>query len=162
MNKFQTAYKVESKPVVKTGEGLTEQAHADECDMNKILNKYAKTGFIEHAKKNEGRYDDVSAIDFQKAMDTVAQVKTMFEELPSKFRAEFGSPEGFLTFAQDPANAQTMQKMGILHGNDGFDISGAQVMTPTEALAALQSEQQALKDAQASQEAPQQVTEPQA
>jgi phage internal scaffolding protein len=143
---FQTAYGANKKPVIKPKKGepvLTEQAHKDECDMNRILDKYQKTGFIEHAKKHEGRYDDVTNVDFQEAMNVVANVKSMFEELPSKFRAEFeNNPGKFLEFAQNPQNAEKMHKMGILLGNDGFDIRGAAIMTPTEAGYALQKEQE--------------------
>lgn len=147
---FQTAYSEVNKPKIKTGKGLTEQAHKDECDMNKILHKYQKTGFIAHAKKHEGRYDDVTAVDFQEAAIIVANVKSMFEELPSKFRNEFeGNPAKFLEFAQNPENAAKMARMGILLGNDGFDISGAAVMTPTEASYALQAELNATQDATA-------------
>lgn len=135
---FQVAYGKTKKPTIDCGPGMTEQAHKDECDINKILRDYQRTGFMKHAKQHEGRYDDVSAVDFQQAMITVANVKTMFEELPSNFRKEFGNdPAQFLAFAQNPENGTKMEKMGILMGNDGFDIQGAQVMTPTEASLAL-------------------------
>jgi hypothetical protein len=154
--KYQIAYGKTARPTVDTGKGLTEQAHKNECDMNVILRDYQRTGFIKHAKEHEGRYDDVSAVDFQQAMITVANVKSMFEELPANFRKEFeNNPSNFLAFAQDPNNGPMMQEMGIIRGNDGFDVSGATVKTPTEASMALKAAQEA---AQAATQAP--VSEP--
>lgn len=119
-------------PTIDTGEGLTEQSHKQECDINYILKDYARTGFIKHANQNAGQYDDVTAVDFQSAMDTVANVKTMFENLPSGVRAEFnGRPEQFLEYVQNPANTEALAQRGILHGNDGLDISGAYTTAPT-------------------------------
>lgn len=120
-------------PTIDTGEGLTEQSHKNECDMNYILKDYARTGFIKHANQNAGQYDDVTSVDFQSAMDTVANVKSMFEGLPSAVRAEFShNPSQFLDYVQNPANTQALAERGILHGNDGIDIRGAYTAAPTE------------------------------
>lgn len=121
-------------PTIDTGKGLTEQAHKDQCDINQILRDYARTGFMKHAKENEGRYDDVSAVDFQKAQITVANVKSMFEGLPSQIRKEFDhDPSRFLNYVQDPSNALQLQQRGIIVGNDGIDITGAYTAAPTKA-----------------------------
>lgn len=135
---FQTAYSREIKSVtVFNDEHMTEQAHKDTTDINRILKDYQKTGFIAHAKKHEGQYDDVSSMDFEKAMATVANVKSMFEGLPSTYREQFGNnPTNFLQFVQNPQNTDTLKKMGILKGNDGFDIHGAATLAPVEAKAA--------------------------
>lgn len=113
-------------PTIDCGEGLTEQAHKSTCDINKILADYARTGFMRHAKEHEGKYDDVSAVDFQEAQFIVANVKNMFEGLPSEIRKEFDhDPAKFLDYAQDPKNGEELAKRGILAGNDGLDIAGA-------------------------------------
>lgn len=120
-------------PTIDCGEGLTEQAHKDQCDINLILEDYTRTGFMRHARENKGRYDDVSAVDFQKAMETVANVKSMFEGLPSEIRKEFnGDPANFLNYVQNPENAKVLEQRGILAGNDGIDISGAYTKAPTK------------------------------
>ena len=64
-------------PTINTGKGLTEQSHLEQCDINIILADYSRTGFMRHAKENQGRYDDVTSYDFQKSMETVANVKSM-------------------------------------------------------------------------------------
>lgn len=113
-------------------ESLTEQSHKEQTDINLILKDYRRTGFIAHAKKHQGQYDDVSAVDFQNAMDTIANTKSMFEALPSAIRAEFGNDTiSFLNYVQNPANASVLEQRGILVGNDGINIHGAIVDTPT-------------------------------
>lgn len=119
------------KTGLDTGPGLTEQAHKDETDMNLILEKYARTGYIRHAKKHQGKYDDISVQDFQSAMFIVSNAQSMFNELPALVRKEFGNePSRFLDFVQNPANEGRMRELGILRGNDGLDISGAAVGSP--------------------------------
>jgi phage internal scaffolding protein len=129
--KIQKALRKSQRSVINTGEGLTEQAHKDDCDINYILRNYQKTGLIKHAKNNQGKYDDISAVDFSEAMIIVAQAKSMFEELPANMRKRFGNdPGAFLNFVQTPGNEAEMVKMGIARGNDGIDVSGAPTGAP--------------------------------
>jgi len=119
---------------IDTGEGLTEQAHKDQCDINSILHDYTRTGFIRHAKENQGQYDDVTAYDFQQAQNMVANVKTMFETLPSEIRQEFSqNPSTFLDYVQNPSNGKELAERGILIGNDGINIHGATSRALTKA-----------------------------
>jgi hypothetical protein len=107
------------------GPSMTEQAHKDQCDMNYILKDYVRTGFIKHAKGHAGKYDDYSGADFQSAMDTVANVKSLFEGLPSAIKKEFNyKPDLFLDYMQNPENAGSLAKRGISIGVDGINIRG--------------------------------------
>jgi phage internal scaffolding protein len=98
-----------------TGESLTLQAMKDECDVNRILAKYRKTGAAEFLNRYQGDYGDfVSAPDFEEAQNAVAKALSMFEELPSGVRARFSnSPSEFLAFAQEPSNIAEMRSMGL-------------------------------------------------
>jgi phage internal scaffolding protein len=130
--KLQRAYSKTKRVTVETGPGLTEQAHKNETDMNYILRDYQRTGLIKHAKLNEGRYDDIAVQDFQEAMFIVKNAQDMFDQLPSNIRKRFqNNPAEFLAFVQNPENEQEMRFLGILEGNDGFDISGKPVPSPT-------------------------------
>lgn len=118
---------------IETGPGLTEQAHAKECDINQILKGYYKTGLIKHAQRFEGKYDDFSSVDFQNAMYIVAQARQMFGQLPAKMRQRFNHDPGeFMDFCRDSNNREEMQRLGILKGNDGLDIKGAASKAPVE------------------------------
>jgi hypothetical protein len=129
-----TRGKQKRKVVTVTGETKTEQAHKKQCDMNHILRNYQKTGLIQHAKKYEGTYDDITVQDFQEAMFKVQNAMNMYEELPSNIRERFNGPEAFIAFTNDPANAPEMQRMGILPGNDGLkaDSTPSGAPTPTD------------------------------
>lgn len=128
---IQKAFRVSQRVKLECKEDLTEQAHKNETDMNYILRDYARTGFIKHSKENQGRYDDVSVQDFQDAMYIVTEAKNMFNELPAMVRNRFAhDPAQFLEFVQNPDNKAEMQKMGILQGNDGLDLSGVPTSAP--------------------------------
>lgn len=112
---------------------LTEQTHKKQCDLNYILRNYQKTGTIEHVRKNQGRYDDISPMDFTEAMHTVSEARNMFNELPAYIRKRVGGePEKFLEFVQNPDNREELQRLGMLAGNDGVNSKGEQVPSPTE------------------------------
>lgn len=123
--KIQRALEVSQRVGLDTGPGLTEQGHKNETDMNYILRDYARTGFVRHANKNAGRYDDVAVQDFQTAMLIVTEAQDMFNELPSLVRKRFqNSPQAFLEFCADPANSNEMVRLGIAQGVDGVDAKG--------------------------------------
>lgn len=97
---------------------LTQQEFKDEADINNIMARYMKTGQIDFVNKHEPQYGDVSAVDFQTAMETVAQGKSMFADLPSAIRERFkNDPSLFLEFIGDEKNAQEAAKMGLLSEN---------------------------------------------
>ena len=103
-----------TRVTVDTGEGITEQSHKRETDINYILEDYKRTGFMKHAKENQGRYDDISVQDFQDAMFKVTEAQNMFNELPGGIRKEFdNNPARFLDFVQNPDNAQKLVDMGL-------------------------------------------------
>lgn len=114
------------RSTVDTGPGLTEQAHSRECDMNYIIDRYQATGLITHAKRFEGRYDDVSVADFQEAMFLVKSAQSMFDALPANVRKRFANdPAEFISFVTDPRNSDEIDKLGLSVGLDGKDRSGA-------------------------------------
>lgn len=125
MATFQKPYKKTARPTIDCGDGLTEQAHKKQCDMNYILRNYQKTGFINHANKHMGQYDDVTAADFQEAMFLVKRAQNMFEALPSNIRKRFqNDPAEFYRFTNDPGNKDEMIRLGIIQGVDGLDGKG--------------------------------------
>jgi hypothetical protein len=107
-----------------TGEGMTEQSHKKQCDMNYILRNYQKTGLITHAKKYQGQYDDVTVQDFNDAMLIIDKATNMYAELPANIRERFNGPVDFIKFTNNPGNAEEMKRLGILKGNDGLNSSG--------------------------------------
>jgi phage internal scaffolding protein len=111
---FRTAYGQKLRVAIATGDGLTEQNHKDETDINNIVRKYNKTGLIDHLNQFEKQYGDMTGYDYQDAMNTVAAANTMFEGLPSAIRNQFDNdPAKFINFVDDEANADKLVKMGL-------------------------------------------------
>lgn len=112
--------------ITDTGtESRTRQEFKDECDINRILASYQRTGALNHFAKYSGSYGDFSACDLQTAQNLLIRARQMFDELPSAIRREVSTPEGFLDFVQNPANAEKMAALGLTK-----PVPGAQPPAP--------------------------------
>lgn len=114
-------------------QSLTEQSHKDSCDINTIVKTFTPDSLQQHAEAYKGRYDDFTSSDFNESMNIVANVKSMFEGLPSETRKTFGNdPTQFLDFVQNPENHKKVQQMGIKSGLDGKDSKGESLKPKVE------------------------------
>ncbi len=114
--KFRTAYNLgnENYSEKHSDDGLTEQHHADTCDINKILAQFMETGILPTSTNKDPQYGDVSEHDFQEVQNQLAQAKTLFEGLPDPVKAQFDNkPFKFLHFAEDPKNMDSLVEMGL-------------------------------------------------
>ncbi len=110
-NAFSRGLRVQ---VVFEGTGRTRQSSRDECDINVIMSKYAKTGFINHLTRHGGDYGFASSVDFHGAMNIVTKADQMFGDLPAVARNRFhGDPAEFLDFVADPDNLDEMRLLGL-------------------------------------------------
>lgn len=98
--------------VTNPDENRTLQAFKDEADINKLMARYQRQGFIPPDTR-QAIYADVSDIpDFLEARQRVDLAITAFNALPADVRLECGNdPAVFLQRIQDPAWAQ---KHGLL------------------------------------------------
>lgn len=133
LGNFITAYGSKVKVSLSCkGPGRTKQAHKDECDINKILDRYRKTGVLDFAAKHEPQYGDVTAVDFQEAQFTVAKAMGMFADLPAHVRNRFSNKPGeFLRFVQNPDNRAEAQELGLLKVKEPVAAPVAPVPAPT-------------------------------
>lgn len=94
---------------------LTHQSFKDDCDINKLMARYEKTGILDHVNRVQGAYGDFSeTVDFQTAFDVVRNAEAMFMTLPARVRADFRNDPGeFLTFATNPENQEKMIEYGL-------------------------------------------------
>ena len=94
------------------GVSMTEQHHARSCDINTIMAKYQKTGVLEHLARYEPTFGDVSDLDFKRAMDTVAAVKSEFHDLPAFVRDHFDQDEAaYLAAVSTPEGLQEIREL---------------------------------------------------
>jgi phage internal scaffolding protein len=124
--KYKTAYDYPNHMKVEidaTQGGMTKQSMQEECDINKIMAKFQRTGNVSHLNKYEGKYGDATSIDLHSAMNVVTNAHTMFNELPSETRTKFKNDPGlFLDFVQDEKNQEEMVKMGLAKATRAPDI----------------------------------------
>lgn len=98
------------------GPGRTKQSFKDECDINRIMSRYASTGVLDFIEKREARFADVSETDFLSAMQTVAEAQSAFNLLPSDLRLRFeNEPSRLLAFLDDPKNLQEAIDLGLVN-----------------------------------------------
>lgn len=103
-----------------------------ECDINNIMAKYQRTGVLDHIKSHGLHYGDYEATDFQQAMELLANAQAMFDELPSKARKHFkNDPAEFLSFINDPNNADLMVELGLAKAVRRADRPSEAIATET-------------------------------
>ena len=110
---MRSAYMQPNRSTITCNDGLTEQHHAEECDVNKILATYMKTGQLPQSDPN-AQYGDAADYDFQSMQVQIAQAKSLFEELPEQVKAKFEfEPHRFLAFVEDERNHDELVQMGL-------------------------------------------------
>lgn len=108
MPEYKRVYAKMTKP------SMTKQSFKDECNINKIMARFEKTGAIDHYAKYAPTYGDASPLELMDAQQIIINAETMFSELPSNIRKRFhNSPEEFLEFVQDESNIVEMRKLGL-------------------------------------------------
>lgn len=113
---FRTAYDGVQVPgrIIK-GPSLTQQHQADDADINKILERWFRTGVMDHVNKREQIFADATLVpDYATAQLHIGIVNDHFASLPAKDRLFFNNDPGqYIDFVSDPANAEALVKMGL-------------------------------------------------
>lgn len=94
----------------------TIQSAKDECDINKIMERYARTGLLQVDGRTPHWGIDVTNApkDLETAYAAVMRAEELFAALPAVVRRRFGDdPVQFCDFANDPANVDELRKMGL-------------------------------------------------
>ena len=84
---------------------LTKDSFKDDCDINRIVDRYARTGELPRTNPIQAQYGDVSNLpeSYLEAVNLVTQAEQTFGALPAAVRAECGnSPALFLERIKDP------------------------------------------------------------
>lgn len=119
-------------------DGRTQQCHKDECDINKIMARFAQTGTISHINKFQGVYADFSDFDFatqQARLDAGLQV---FESLPGEVRREFDQdPQKFFDFVNHPDNQDDLLEKLPALARPGDQLPPQRVAQDADVMAAL-------------------------
>lgn len=98
-----------------TGPSKTKQSFAAETDVNRILEKYQKTGLLPAVQNMQARYGDFSeVVDYQSALHRIKEAENAFMALPSRIRERFrNDPQSFMVFLSDEKNTAEAIKLGL-------------------------------------------------
>lgn len=116
------------------GPTKTQQQFADQCDVNKIIERHDRTGELTWVNKNPGVFGDFSEItDYQESLNTVIQAESTFMSLDAKLRARFeNDPAQLLDFMHDPRNYDEGVKLGIYKPREQNNTSAPTQVTQTQ------------------------------
>lgn len=95
---------------------MTQQHLKDECDVNSILEKYRRTGYIGNINSRQPIGGDFSQLqDFKQNLDMVKEAHNMFESLPAHVRKRFANdPANLIDFVNDSQNYDEAVKLGLV------------------------------------------------
>ena len=117
VTKFRTAYGPKSSPGVDTGNDTIVQQHfREECDINFIVDRFKRTGLVEHVRSIGGQFMNVVDFpDYHEALNTVAEARSRFLELPATVRERFNHDPGqMIGFLANPANREEAVELGLM------------------------------------------------
>jgi len=108
--------KVGVRPVVSCGKGRTKQSFKDRVNINKIIQKYQKTGLAEQLKVRDGVYMDVSRVgSLHESMEKVKYAEEQFLALPPAVRNRFqNSPLELVKFLENKENLDEAIELGLM------------------------------------------------
>lgn len=112
------------EPILKyeqTTESMTKQEFKDECDINRIVARFEKTGLVNHLAQGVPQFADVSQMgDYRSALHTVMEAEEWFMGLPAKVRAQFrNDPAELLDAMHDQSRHAELIELGILEAAEG-------------------------------------------
>lgn len=98
------------------GASMTEQSHKKRVNINTIIAKYRKTGFLEGRVENPSYGDFTGTVDFHEANNRILSARKEFQKIPSDIRKRFHNDVGeLLEFLNNPENRQEAIEIGLLN-----------------------------------------------
>lgn len=99
------------------GPSLTEQSHAEDCNINNLIRRYIRPENIP-ARAGFPSYADVSEVsDYLDCFEQVRAAEAMYDALPDSVHERFASAQEFLEFAENPENLSALQAMGLANSD---------------------------------------------
>ena len=91
----------------------TKQSFKDECDINRLLQRFQKDGAMSHLEAYGGEYGEYNKFNFHESMEKLRRGNEIFAKLPSEIRSgEFRNDPGlFFTFVNNPENNEKLNDL---------------------------------------------------
>jgi len=113
---FRPSKRVRSAISFVGSKRLTEQHHKHKCCIHRIAADALRGLPVDHLSKVAASFDDFSTapVDFQDAMNRLAEAQQTFDSLPAHLRQLTGNRvESFVNFVSDPKNLPTLLEHGL-------------------------------------------------
>lgn len=83
----------------------TVQSEKDSCDVNKIMERFNRTGQVSHIVSAQPQFqDNTSTLPYEEALMTIQHAQEQFMSLPAKTRQYFGQdPKNFVETILNPS-----------------------------------------------------------
>ena len=82
---------------------LTVQDQHDSTEINRILDRFQRTGLIEHVNKNQAQYGEFSQYSYHENLNMIHTIQESFDELPSQVRKQFeNDPQKWIEYLGNP------------------------------------------------------------
>lgn len=119
MGNFYTRFNRPPNPPTEVGgPSLTLQSAKQECDINFIIARHAKTGefYPGLTSTRTPSFGDVSEVpDYQQSLNFIIESQNAFDALPSKIRKRFNhNPSDLLHFMADESNREEAISLGLI------------------------------------------------
>lgn len=125
---IRSAARLPDRVSITCGGGRTKQAMRDECDVNRIMAKFVKTGTISHVARYGAMYGSFDPITLQDALNLQIEAAGMFAALPAVVRKKFSNDAmEFLTFVQDEKNSAALVELGLASERPKADMTRSEL-----------------------------------
>lgn len=132
MKKFKTIYNYKQEDGVNNSiPSLTQQQFKDECDINKIMDRYLRTGVLSDPldKRGTPKYGDYADLgNYMDHMNKVVEANEMFEALPASIRKRFNNnPGDLIEFVMDSNNRKEAEMLGLIEKVEEVSVNSTKV-----------------------------------
>lgn len=95
---------------------MTKQSFKDETDINVIVSRALKNGFLPPLPSNPVFADVSREFDYRDSLDRIASIQDAFDTLPAEVRARFSNdPANLLDALVDESRVDELVDLGILN-----------------------------------------------
>lgn len=92
----------------------TRQSEKDSTDINKIMERFNRTGQLPAMQKLPPRFGDARSVDYATALNIVNEAREAFLQLPATTRKVFDNdPQMLEEFLSDPKNDKRAVELGL-------------------------------------------------
>lgn len=122
--KFFTCFDPPRTPgFATTGPSMTKQSFANEVDINKIMARALKSGYIPPPTIPPTYFEQAMPDSLADAYEMISRAEELFEAVPSSIRSKCTDPVAFIRFCQDPANLPALRDAGLVTGSAPAPVS---------------------------------------